>query len=170
MYSDGPPHTAEQKQDDQLEHTFSSYVRIRDVALKTCLRRWTIGRSGEKGSGIFALAAWHDDDDIYLISIIVMLTAWSKPTLSRHLCLSFVAGPLDCIRFPHRTIECKSFKKFKIVRTPPFCGPFCFYSPCQNVIHPQESIWTTLRSPVQWSTWCSDFCSSTIKEFMKENK
>ena len=31
---------AGQKQDDQLEHTFSSYVRIRDVALKTCQRRW----------------------------------------------------------------------------------------------------------------------------------
>ena len=28
-----------QKQDDQHEHTFSSYVRIRDVVLKTCLRR-----------------------------------------------------------------------------------------------------------------------------------
>ena len=28
-----------QKQDDQLEHTYSSYVRIRDVALKTCQRR-----------------------------------------------------------------------------------------------------------------------------------
>ena len=34
-----PPHMAGQKQDDQLEHTFSSYVRIRDVALKTCQRR-----------------------------------------------------------------------------------------------------------------------------------
>ena len=48
------------KQDDQFEHTFSSYVRIRDVALKTCQRRWTIG---EKGSGISVLAARHDDDD-----------------------------------------------------------------------------------------------------------
>ena len=27
------------KQDDQLEHTFSNYVRIRDVVQKTCLRR-----------------------------------------------------------------------------------------------------------------------------------
>ena len=36
MYSDGPPHMAKQKQDDQLEHTYSSYVRIRDVAQKTC--------------------------------------------------------------------------------------------------------------------------------------
>ena len=39
MYSYGPPHMARQKQDDQLEHTFSSYVRIRDVALKTCQRQ-----------------------------------------------------------------------------------------------------------------------------------
>ena len=32
-------HIAKQKQDDQLEHTYSSYVRIRDVTLKTCRRR-----------------------------------------------------------------------------------------------------------------------------------
>ena len=43
--------------------TFSSYVRIMDVALKTCQRRWTIERSGERGSGISVLAARHDDDD-----------------------------------------------------------------------------------------------------------
>ena len=58
-----PPHMAGQKQDGQLEHTYSSSVRIRDVALKTCQRRWTIGRSGERGSGISVLAARHDDDD-----------------------------------------------------------------------------------------------------------
>ena len=63
MYSYEPPHMAKQKQDDQLEHAYSSYVRIRDVALKICQRRWTIGRSGERGSGISVLAAWHDDDD-----------------------------------------------------------------------------------------------------------
>ena len=57
--------TPTQKQDDQHEHTFSSYVRIRDVVLKTCLRRWTIGRSGERGSGISVLPARHDDDDDY---------------------------------------------------------------------------------------------------------
>ena len=28
------------------------------------------------------------------------------------------------------------------------CGPLCFYSPSQNFIHPQGSIWTTLRSLV----------------------
>ena len=54
---------AVQKQDDQHEHTFSSYVRIRDVALKTYLGRWTIGRSGERGSGISVLPARYDDDD-----------------------------------------------------------------------------------------------------------
>ena len=48
---------------DQLEHTFSSYVRIRDVTLKTCQRRWLIGRSGQRGPGISVLAARHDDDD-----------------------------------------------------------------------------------------------------------
>ena len=58
-----PLHMAEQKQDDHLEHTYSSYVRIRDVVLKTCLRRWTIGKSGERGSGISMLVARHDDDD-----------------------------------------------------------------------------------------------------------
>ena len=52
------PYMAEQKQDDHLEHTYSSSVRIRDVALKTCQRRWTIRRSGERGSGISVL--WHD--------------------------------------------------------------------------------------------------------------
>ena len=53
---------AVQKQDDQHEHTFSSYLRVRDVVLKTCLGRWTIGRSGESGSGISVLPARHDDD------------------------------------------------------------------------------------------------------------
>ena len=33
------PHMDELKQDDQLEHTYSSYVRIRDGAQKTCQRR-----------------------------------------------------------------------------------------------------------------------------------
>ena len=63
MYSNGPPHMAKQKQDDQLEHTYSSYVRTQDVALKTCQRRWMIGRSSERGSGISLLATRHDDDD-----------------------------------------------------------------------------------------------------------
>ena len=39
MYSYGLPHMAKQRQDDQLEHTYSSYVRIRDVTLKTCKKR-----------------------------------------------------------------------------------------------------------------------------------
>ena len=50
------------KQDDQLERTFSSYVRIQAVVLKTYLGRWTIGRSGERGSGISVLPARYDDD------------------------------------------------------------------------------------------------------------
>ena len=61
------PHMAGQKQDDQLEHIYSSSERIRDVTLKTCQRRWTIGRSGERGSGISVLATrLHDDIYIYI--------------------------------------------------------------------------------------------------------
>ena len=63
MYLYGSPHMAVQKQDDQLERTFSSYVRIQVVVLKTYLGRWTIGRSGERGSGISVLPARYDDDD-----------------------------------------------------------------------------------------------------------
>ena len=39
MYSYGPPDMTKQKQNDQLEHTYSSYVRIGDVALKTSQSR-----------------------------------------------------------------------------------------------------------------------------------
>ena len=69
MYSYGSPHMAAQKQDDQHEHTFSSYVRIRDVVLKTYLGRWTMGRSGERGSRISVLPARYDDDDIYIYNM-----------------------------------------------------------------------------------------------------
>ena len=65
MYSYGPPHMAGQKQDDQHEHTSSNCVRIRDVVLKTCQRRWMIGRSGVRGAGIFVLVARHDDDEYH---------------------------------------------------------------------------------------------------------
>ena len=61
MCSCGPLHMANQKQDDQLEHSYSSYVMIRDVTSKTCRRRWMIGRCGERGSGISVLAARHDN-------------------------------------------------------------------------------------------------------------
>ena len=53
---------AKQKQDDQLEHTYSSNVSIRDVAMKTSQRRWMIGRSCKRGLGISVLAERHDDD------------------------------------------------------------------------------------------------------------
>ena len=66
---------AAQKQDDQHEHTFSSYVRIQDVVLKTYLGRWTKGRSGERGSGISVLPARYDDDDD-LIFIVIVTMFW----------------------------------------------------------------------------------------------
>ena len=43
--------------------TYSSSVKIRDVALRTSRKRWTIGRGGKKGSRISMLIAQHDDND-----------------------------------------------------------------------------------------------------------
>ena len=53
----------EQNQDDQPEPTYNSSVSIRNVALKTCRKRWTIEKGGGRGSGISVLMVWHDDDD-----------------------------------------------------------------------------------------------------------
>ena len=54
----------EQRQDDQLEPTYSSSVPIRDVAGENCRKQWMIEKGGEKGSGISVLIAQHDVDDI----------------------------------------------------------------------------------------------------------
>ena len=67
------------------EHAFSYYVRIRDVVQKSYLRRWTIGKSGERGSGISVLPARHDDDDddddsnlfLYIIIGHIALYVWN---------------------------------------------------------------------------------------------
>ena len=57
MYSCGPLHMEEQRQDDQFEPTYSCIEPIRHVALKTCRKQWTIRRGGERGSGISVLMA-----------------------------------------------------------------------------------------------------------------
>ena len=77
-YGNGPPHMAKQKQDDQPELTYSSYVRTQDVTQKTCRGRWTIGKSGERGSRISVLAARLDDDDDETGGIFVCLEYLSK--------------------------------------------------------------------------------------------
>ena len=47
----------EQRQDDQLEPTYSSYVQIQDAALKNRRKQWTIEKNGERESGISMLRA-----------------------------------------------------------------------------------------------------------------
>ena len=63
MYSCGPLHMDEQRQNDQLEPTYNSTVPILDVALKTSWKQWTIEKVDGKGSGISVLLVRHDDDD-----------------------------------------------------------------------------------------------------------
>ena len=58
-----PLHMDEQMQDDQQEPIYNGSVPIQDVALKTNREWWMIEKSGRRGSGSSALAAWHDDDD-----------------------------------------------------------------------------------------------------------
>ena len=67
---------AELKQGDQLEPTYSSYMRIWDIAMRTCQKRLTIGRSGERGSGISVLVARHDeeDDEMELVKLMLGLS------------------------------------------------------------------------------------------------
>ena len=45
------------------EHCKEDLDKPQDVVLKTYLGRWTIGRSGERGSGISVLPARYDDDE-----------------------------------------------------------------------------------------------------------
>ena len=63
MYSCEPLHMNEQRQDDQLEPTYSSSVPIRNVAQKICRKQWKIGRVGERWSLISVMIARRDDDD-----------------------------------------------------------------------------------------------------------
>ena len=109
MYSYGSLHMAAQKQDDQHERTFTSYVRIQAVVLKTYLGRWTIGRSGERGSGISVLPARYDDDDDIYIYMPMLLQP--KPQLCREqpfigswLGSGIVSEPMNHYHWP-RTLQ-----------------------------------------------------------------
>ena len=97
MYSSGPLQMDEQRQNVQLEPTYSNSVLILDVALKTCQKQWTIGTGGERGSEISMLIVRHDnDDDIYMrVSLKVhRLDKWSlffniaSTSLAIHTCSS----------------------------------------------------------------------------------
>ena len=55
MYSCEPLPMDEQRQNVQLEPTYSSYMLIRDVAQRICRKQWTTGRCDEKESGISVL-------------------------------------------------------------------------------------------------------------------
>ena len=91
------------KQGDQLEPTYSSYVRIQGVALRTCRKQWTIGRCGEKGSGISVLMAWQNDEmmklfkkELYLNCVLMLnWIIWKKTVLTLTLCIGLSAGTVE---------------------------------------------------------------------------
>ena len=63
MYSYGPPHMAKQMQDVQLEHTYRSYVKIRDVALEDLPEVMNDREKWRERVRDIVLAARHDDDN-----------------------------------------------------------------------------------------------------------
>ena len=87
------PHMAKQKQDDQLEPTYSSYLKTQDVTLKTSQKRWMIGRSGGRGSGISVLAARHDDDDDESLPLKTFLLSLFQTQTFSLLLSSVLVGP-----------------------------------------------------------------------------
>ena len=66
MYSCRPLHTDKQR----LEPTHSTSVSVRDVSLKTYRKRWTIEECGERGSGVSAMVARRNDEDLRMFSFI----------------------------------------------------------------------------------------------------
>ena len=74
----------------QLEHSYSSYVMIRDVTPKTCRRRWMIGRRGERGSGISVLAARHDDDEDDIYNCFIHVWKYIEPQIYRPIWYLFI--------------------------------------------------------------------------------
>ena len=76
MYSRILFHTDEQKLDAQLEPISNNSVPIEDFTWKTSRERWTIETSDERGLGKPVQSSKHDDyddDDSYLITLIILL-------------------------------------------------------------------------------------------------
>ena len=78
MYSCGPLHMDEQRQDIQFKPTYSSSVPIWDVVLRICQKQWARGRCDENVSGISVLIAQYDDDDDItdILIIVLMIGEW----------------------------------------------------------------------------------------------
>ena len=113
MYSCGPFHMDEQKQDDQLEPTYSSSVPIQDIALKICREQLTIETGSERKSEISALMIWHDDDDddeiatpAYTYEFVGTASLTSKPT---RMSSSLIECPIHSAWF---NIEAKSLVNY----------------------------------------------------------
>ena len=53
----------EQRQGNQLELIYNSFVPVQDIALKTSREQWTIETGGKKRSERSVLAVRYDDDD-----------------------------------------------------------------------------------------------------------
>ena len=86
---------AKQKQDDQHEHTYSSYVRIRDVALKTCQRQ--VAREGQR------YPCWRHDMMMMMMMMILKAAQHTSELFSNKSCkvtVSFEQAENVCVISP----------------------------------------------------------------------
>ena len=95
----------EQRQDDQLERIYNSYVLVQGIALKTSREQWTIETGGERGSGRSVLAARYDNDDSGL-TLLYFLKHKSNTLLATKKYLAGVApyGYVKCLRTDNGTV------------------------------------------------------------------
>ena len=71
MYFGGPLHMDKQRLNDQLEPINNSSVLTQYLIWTTCREWWT---SGEKGPGKSVLAAWHEDDESFIVFVMMIMT------------------------------------------------------------------------------------------------
>ena len=73
---------AEQKQDDQFEHTYNSYVRIRNVALKTSGDE-RLGEVATEGQGY---PYWRHDMKMMMMIVNIVFSFINISTLQKRGC------------------------------------------------------------------------------------
>ena len=115
----------EQRQDVHLEPTCSSSVPIQDVSLSFCRKQWTIGRCGERGSGI----ARHDDiykydQDIHMHKTFIMFIRIGIRKIRNWFTYEIFIYLLEFKVFRHEVRETQFLSMLTFPSDPTTCGTF----------------------------------------------
>ena len=137
---------AKQKQDDQPELTYSSYVRTQDVTQKTCRRRWMIGRSGVRDIRAGGTTWWwwwfQSCDVISVINLFKKIFTTFKINLKKKLFLSCRKN--QDLRNYGKTLKKTLYNNSINIRRCPWCNGY------------HRRIWTRRHEFKSW-TWLIAF-------------